>query len=608
MNTMLYPIHSVSRRVISLDGLWKFQFDRKEEGLAQQWHSQGLPDPISMPVPASFNDFFTDKESREFCGDFWYETEVFVPGEWEGQTLMLRFGAATHRASVYVNGIVAGSHEGGFLPFALDITAAVRYNAANRICVKINNQLSHTSLPAGRTVTLANGTKICKPYFDFYNYGGLNRSVHLVCLPRERIEDFEVVHALTADGSRTDYKVVTTGDHKVSVQVYDADGNLVSESEGKTGSLAIKGTRLWQVRNAYLYRFVICILDGDTVLDEYFDDIGIRTVEIRDTDILLNGKPIYLKGFGKHEDSDIMGRAFNMAMMKRDFELMKWIGANSFRTAHYPTDEAVCRMADREGILIVDEVPAVGFYESLMNFADAGVGASATKWFSQDTVPQLLENHKNALRELITRDKNRACVIAWSLFNEPDTTDPQAAPYFQQIFNLARELDPQKRPRTWAQMINSGPHTCHCYQFSDFISLNRYYGWYISGGYELSNAEDAFRKELAQWQALNLNKPFVMSEYGADTMDTEHRLPATMWSQEYQREYLEMNNRVLDECPLFKGEHVWVFADFQASESIARVGGVNRKGVFTRQRQPKDAAYLLKKRWESLPLDYKSGK
>lgn len=608
MNTMLYPIQSVSRRVVSLDGLWKFQFDRKEEGLDSQWHSQGLPAPISMPVPASFNDFFTDKESREFCGDFWYETEVFVPGEWEGQTVMLRFGAATHRASVYVNGTLAGSHEGGFLPFALDITDAVRLNAANRVCVKINNQLSHTSLPAGRTVTLVTGTKIYKPYFDFYNYGGLNRSVHLVCLPKERIEDFEVVHALTAGGSLTDYKVVTTGEHKVSVQVYDEDGTLVAESEGKEGSLAIKGTRLWQVRNAYLYLFVIRILDGDTVLDEYADDIGIRTVEIKDTDILINGSPIYLKGFGKHEDSDVMGRAFNMAMMKRDFELMKWIGANSFRTTHYPVDEMVYRMADREGFLIVDEVPAVGFYESLMNFADAGVGASSTTWFAQDTVPQLLENHKNAIRELIARDKNRACVIAWSLFNEPDTTDPAAVPYFKAVFDLARELDPQKRPRTWAQMINSGPHTCHCYQFSDFISLNRYYGWYISGGYELCNAEDAFRKELAEWQALNLNKPFVMSEYGADTMDTEHRLPATMWSQEYQQEYLESNNRILDECPLFKGEHVWLFADFQASESIARVGGSNRKGVFTRQRQPKDAAYMLKKRWESLPLDFKSKK
>ncbi len=599
---MLYPINSVSRRVASLDGIWKFKFDEEGTGESSQWQN-GLKDAIEIPVPASFNDFFTDKESREYCGDFWYERDAFVPGEWEGKDVFLRFCAATHRAVVYVNGIEAGKHEGGFLPFTCNISKIVKYNAYNRIVVKMNNELSNTSLPAGAVKTLRNGKKMNAPYFDFFNYAGLNRSVYLTCIPTEAIEDFSVVHHIDGNDSTTDYEVITNGESDVLVEVYDEQKNLVASSHGKKGTITISDVHLWQVRNAYLYTFIIKIVRDDEVIDEYFDEIGIRTVHIDGESILINNEPVYLKGFGKHEDSDIAGRGFNINVMKRDFELMKWIGANSFRTSHYPYDENIYRMADKEGFLVIDEVPAVGFMQSTMNFLDASSGKN-TSWFSKDTTSILLENHKQAVTELIARDKNRACVIAWSLFNEPETTDPSAVPYFKEIFDLAQELDPQKRPRTFALIMNSLPHNCLCYNFADFISLNRYYGWYISGGYEISDAEYMFRQELDAWNAKHLNKPFIFTEYGADTYASEHKLPSVMWSQEYQIEYINMCSRVFDSYSFVKGEQVWNFADFQTTEGIMRVNG-NKKGIFTRQRQPKDIAFIYKQRWESLPLDYK---
>ncbi len=154
--------------------------------------------------------------------------------------------------------------------------------------------------------------------------------------------------------------------------------------------------------------------------------------------------------------------------------------------------------------------------------------------------------------------------------------------------------------------MNSTPGACKCYQFSDIIALNRYFGWYVSGGYEIVNAQAMFRKEMDSWRALNLNKPFIFTEYGADTLASEHKLPSVMWSQEYQKEYLEMTHSIFDSYDFVKGEQIWNFADFQTWEGILRVNG-NKKGVFTRQRQPKDVAYLLKQRWESLPLDFKAG-
>lgn len=602
-NSMLYPQTTLSRRVVSMDGMWKFQFDEKSEGVKNGW-TNGLPNPQSIPVPASFSDFFTDKDSREYTGDFWYETDIFVPEEWNGKEVDIRFGCATHRATVFLNGVEVVSHEGGFLPFCARITDIAKYNCVNKVTVLVNNELTATNIPVGETKILSNGKKMNKPYFDFFNYSGLQRPVKLIATPKEAITDFTVNHKIDGSTAKVEYSVKTTGEHNTIVKVYDESGKLVSEASGKDGTIAIENAHLWNVRNAYLYKFVIQIVDGEEVIDEYYEKIGIRTVEVKGTEILINNKPVYLKGFGKHEDSDIVGRGFNIGVMKRDFECMKWIGANSFRTSHYPYSEEIYQMADEEGFLIIDEVAAVGLFESLMNFMEATTGKK-TNFFERDTIDELLKNHLKAIEEMITRDKNHACVIAWSLLNEPDTSSEKAVPYFKKVFDFAHELDIQKRPRTFALIMNSTPDACKCYQFSDIISLNRYYGWYLMGGYEISDAKQAFCTELDKWKGLNLNKPFIFTEYGADTNPSEHKLPSVMWSQEYQDEYLNMCHDVFDSYEFIKGEQIWNFADFQTTEGIMRMNG-NKKGIFTRQRQPKDAAYYLKKRWESLPLNYKS--
>lgn len=601
-HSMLYPKTTLTRRRISMDGMWKFCLDEKAVGEKEGW-MDGIPGEEMIPVPASFQDFYTEKDIREYTGDFWYETDFFVPGEWEGREILLRFGAATHRAGVYVNGILITEHEGGFLPFSAKVTTVVRYDSYNKVVVKVNNELNCTNLPCGETITLPNGKKMSKPYFDFFNYAGLQRSVYLLALPGESIVDFDLDYAIHGKNAEVSYQIRTNGEHAVQLALFDAKGHCVAQKDGKEGVLYVENARLWQVRNAYLYRLRIRIMDGEELIDEYEQEIGIRTVKVEGTDILINGEPVYLKGFGKHEDSDIVGRGFSIGIMKRDFELMKWIGANSFRTSHYPYSEEIYQMADREGFLIIDEVPAVGMFQSLMNFMEASTGKQ-TAFFEKETTLVLLKAHLRAIEEMIARDKNHPSVIAWSLLNEPETTNEAAVPYFKEVFDLANKLDMQKRPRTFALIMNSLPDTCKCYQFSDIIALNRYYGWYMKGGYEICVAEELFRKEMNAWKEKKLNKPFIFTEYGADTLASEHKLPSVMWSQEYQDEYLKMTHEVFDSYDFIKGEQIWNFADFQTTEGIMRVNG-NKKGVFTRQRQPKDIAYKLKERWENLPLDYK---
>ena len=604
--SLLYPCESSARRVVSLDGMWRFAFDPQGQGVDKGW-TMALPESITMPVPASFCDFFTDKDSREYCGDFWYETDFFVPGEWEGKDIAVRFGSVTHHARIFVNGVEVTAHEGGFLPFDAAVTDIVRYNQHNHLAVLANNELNETMLPAGRTTTLSNGKKMAMPYFDFYNYAGIHRPVKLMALPKERVLDFSVVHSISGTDADVAYTVTTNGDHAVCVDVYDG-AEKVAHADGKSGTLHIESVKLWNVHAAYLYSFVIRITDGETVVDEYHEKIGIRTFEIKDGNFLLNGKAVYLRGFGKHEDADIRGRGLDLATVKRDYELMKWIGANCFRTSHYPYAEELYQMADEEGFLVIDEVPAVGFMESTMNFLSASQGnGKKVGWFEKETTPQLLENHKAALIDMINRDKNHASVIAWSILNEPQCTSEGTEAYFKTLFDLAHEIDPQKRPRTYAIVMMSLPNNSKGQQFADFISLNRYYGWYVMGGMNIVDAEAAFRREMDGWSMVLHGRPMIFTEYGADTMPSEHKLPSVMWSQEYQNEYLDMNHAVFDSYDFVKGELVWNFADFQTTEGIMRVNG-NKKGIFTRQRQPKDAAFHFRARWTSLPVDYKADK
>ncbi|MDO5136270.1 MAG: beta-glucuronidase [Eubacteriales bacterium] len=594
----LYPVDNEVRKAKLLDGLWKFQFDPEARGMEEGWHERGLPEGISMPVPSSFNDLFITRKERDFCGDFWYETSFFCTKEAADDRVLLRFGSITHRCSVFCNGVLVAKHEGGFLPVVADITEVVSRTQRNLLVVQVNNELNETSIPCGMTVIQKEKEKLALPYFDFFNYAGIHRSVWLVQTPCEAIQDFQVSYRLKDQEAWVDYEVFTNGQRDVRVQLKDQKGEIVAEQEGKKGTLYVSHPVLWKVRDAYLYTLVISIVDGDALVDRYSSRIGIRTVEIKGTDILLNGEPVYLKGFGRHEDFDLLGRGFHYAIAKRDFECMKWIEANCFRTSHYPYAEEWYQMADEEGFLIIDEVPAVGMMRSLVNYVEAGQGRSSKDFFSGCPDIELLRhNHKMAIEEMITRDKHHPSVIAWSLFNEAETTTDIAEEYFRSLFDFARDLDPQGRPLTGVLEGSSSPSACKCCSLMDFVCLNRYYGWYIHGGSQLETALQEFTEEMEGWKEKQMERPFVFTEFGADTLDSLHKLPSVMWSQEYQKEYLEGYFQIFDRYDFVKGELIWNYADFQTAQGIMRVNG-NKKGIFTRDRQPKDAAYLVKKRWE----------
>ena len=254
--------------------------------------------------------------------------------------------------------------------------------------------------------------------------------------------------------------------------------------------------------------------------------------------------------------------------------VMKWINANSFRTSHYPYSEQQMDLADRLGILVIDETPAVGLF------------------FAEEGLARRLELCRKMTRDLIARDKNHPCVIAWSIANEPNSAHPNAKAFFHKLYELARSLD-ATRPVT---LVSYNGVQEEAFDFMDLLCLNRYYGWYNhvgqieAGAAKLSQELDAMYNK---W-----HKPLILTEFGADTIPGHHAQPPEMFTEEYQVEMLTCDIQVLRSKSFVVGEHVWNMCDFKTAQGVRRVNGMNYKGVFTRDRRPKMAAHRLRELWK----------
>jgi len=289
----------------------------------------------------------------------------------------------------------------------------------------------------------------------------------------------------------------------------------------------------------------------------------------------------------------VRGKGHDDVFLVHDFELIDWIGANSFRTSHYPYAAEVYDYADRQGIVIIDEVPAVG---QNMGLGGGIFGGPQLETFSAETIGAKAQRaHAQVIRELVARDKNHPSVVLWSIANEPESHTDAAEEYFRPLFALAKGLD-ASRPVGFVNVMLSPYPDCKLAAMADVLMLNRYYGWYVDTA-DLAAAEDHWREELQGWA--KENKPIIITEYGADTISGLHSLTPEPWSEEYQEAYLRMNHRVFDSVDAVVGEHVWNFADFRTSAAIFRVDG-NKKGVFTQDRRPKAAAHLLRERWTGM--------
>lgn len=518
-------------------------------------------------------------------GVMWYSRTVIPPKSWKGRRIRLRLGAAAHKQEIYCNGKLAGSHKGGFLPVDVDVTDSILPGQMNELVIRLDSRLDWSTLPPGVEESVGDFPSYQVParqrYFhDFFNYSGIHRSVQLYATEMVAIRSIRCHTVQDAGAVFLAYSVASEGNaDSVKLTLRDRHEEIVSEAQGAEGLMRVKQPVLWKPGKPYLYTLEVRHPSSDI----YRLRTGLRWIEVDETSLLINGEPFYFRGFGKHEDADIIGKGHSDAIMVRDFNLIDWIGANSFRTSHYPYAEEILEYADERGVVVIGELPAVGF-----NFSPAH-----SPFFVNGKVDEVTQQHHlQALEEMFIRDSYHPSIVCWSLANEASTQEPASRRYFEPIVKRARDLD---RSRPLMLVMSAFPENDHVGDLFDILGVNRYYGWYHDVG-DLDSVIPNLSAELLKWYE-RYRKPIVMTEYGVDAVAGLHRNPPCMFSEEFQCEYLDRVHQVLDKLDFVTGEHVWNFADFATAEGLKRVGG-NCKGVFTRQRQPKMAAYHLRDRWQ----------
>ncbi|OXA65169.1 Beta-glucuronidase [Folsomia candida] len=607
---ILYPRESESREVVSLDGIWEFRADYNHAGFKKRWFMGPLSQSghtEMMPVPSSWNDITQSKKLRDHVGWVWYSTTFFVPKRWKDKTrTWLRFGSANRWADVWINGHHLMNHSGGYLPFEGDAGQYLKFGDNNVVVVALNNTLTQATIPQGTlsypndTSRYPSGYTVQSYNFDYFNYAGLHRPVLLHTTPKIYLSDLSIITDFDGHEGRVYYTAsvsfptewenyVNFAEHSQQtnchVAVLDASGVTVASRHGCSGLLTIPNVKLWWPHlsqpkgegSGYLYTFQTTILSNTTLeFDVYRLKFGVRTAKVDGSQFLVNGKPFYFRGFGRHEDYSIRGRGVDPVMLVKDHNLLLWTGANSYRTSHYPYAEEILDLTDALGIVIIDESPAIGL---------TGFG------------PDLKREHISVMADLVQRDKNRASVLMWSIGNEPKSLETLAP---SDVIKSTRAFDPAKRPITIVLSQNFSKGDCP--PSMDVVSINRYYGWYgDTGRTEVISLQ--IPTEVNLWAKTCHNKPVLITEYGAGTVAGVHQSPSFVWTEDFQVDYLRAHFAAFDHLrsskAQFVGEMIWNFADFATPQETFRPWGC-MKGVFTRERQPKAAAHFVRARYWAL--------
>ena len=594
---MLRPQDNAARERKNLNGIWQFRLDGGAEGRAAGWFSRPLADATPMAVPASFNDVAADAAVRDYFGDVWYQTDR--PGT-------ARLGRAADRVAlrirhppgdVWVGDTQVVPPRRRLHPFRGRHHRTRRRRARRRGSpLVVNNTLSFQTIPPGVIEDTPDGPR--QRYFhDFFNYAGLHRSVWLSHHRRRAHRPTSPSSpAWTAPAARVALHGRSGGRRRRGGQGHRCGTPTASEvaaGDGATGTLTVDDVHRWAPgRRLPLRPRGAAGRRRRRLVDSYHQNVGVRTVEVdghRVPDqrraVLLHGLR-QARGHRRHRQGPqrrLHGARLRAAELDRR-QLVPHLALPLLRGRAGLRRPARHR-ADRRG--------RGGRPEHGPRWRDLRRPGlhHVLAGDHQRRDPQV---HAQAIRELVARDKNHPSVVLWSIANEPESDTEAAESYFKPLFDAGpRQLDPT-RPVGFVNVMLAPYGKCRVSQFGDVLMLNRYYGWYVNTG-ELGAAEIAWETELRGW---------------AERRQADHhhrvrrrhlcpgctRSPRTPWTEEYQVEYLDMNHRVFDRIDAVVGEQVWNFADFATTSGIMRVGG-NKKGVFTRDRQPKSAAFALRRRW-----------
>lgn len=576
-----------NRKTTSLNGYWRYIVDPYENGFYNYRY-----EPFENQENPGKGAFFTNakRESKSDLVEYNFDKmdSLLVPGDWNTQkerlfyyegTVWLKksfdylksqktnrvfvyFEASNYHTDVYLNGKKLGQHIGGFTPFNFEITNLLK-EKDNFLIVKVDNKRKREAVPTLNT--------------DWWNYGGITRDVKLIETSETFIEDYfiqldpnnnkRIKGELMLNGKDVKSKEVHIDIPKLGVKKHfssDENGKVVIEIDSKK-------IRYWSLDDPYLYD--VFIESGDSKIR---DQIGFRTIKTEGTKILLNDKPIFLKGISIHEESPINdGRGHSIEDARQLLTWAQELGCNYVRLAHYPHNEHMVRLADQMGILVWEENPV---YWTI-------------SWENEQTYL----NARNQLSEVIDRDKNRASVIIWSMANETPTSDARNK-FLRNLASFTREKDPTRLISAALEQSDyqgnpqvrtiSDPFA----DVVDILSFNQYIGWY-DGGIE--------KCKIISWK-IDSNKPVIISEFGAGAKYGLHGDKDSRWNEEYQEYLYQETLKMIDQIDQLRGVSPWILVDFRSPRRVLPEiqDGWNRKGLISEAGDKKKAFFVLKNYYE----------
>jgi beta-glucuronidase len=577
-------INAYHRPGLSLNGHWRFIIDPYETGF-YNYRYQAY-DELPNPGRGAFFNDYKAKDSTELVEYSFDRAEIIqVPGDWNTQyeklfyyegsiwyrkmfdytkrradhRVFVYFGAVNYQADVYLNGKKLGFHKGGFTPFNFEVTGLLR-EKDNFLVLKVDNKRRKEEVPTLNT--------------DWWNYGGITREVKLVEVAPTFVRDY-FVHLNPKNENQLKGYVQLDGAARAKRKVQLLIPGLQIRHEVTTDTsgyapleIPVKNLRRWSPDDPYLYTLTFQT-DEDTLSDQ----VGFRTIATKGTDILLNGKPIFLRGICIHEENPMRGgRAYSPEDARLLLGWAKELGCNFVRLAHYPHNEPMIRTADEMGILVWEEDPVY--------------------WTIEWENPATYQNAAQQLREVISRDRNRAAVIIWSMANETPVSTPRLA-FLQNLAKLARSLDSTRLISAALEQHSKDndpltrtiddPFAADV----DVLSFNQYVGWY-----------DGLPDKAASinWR-ITQNKPVIVSEFGGDAAQGLHGTRTTRWTEEYQEYLYEESLKMLQQIPQLRGMTPWLLADFRSPRRFLPgiQDGWNRKGLLAPNGERKKAFYILQK-------------
>ncbi|MEL9940538.1 MAG: glycoside hydrolase family 2 TIM barrel-domain containing protein [Ignisphaera sp.] len=570
------------RPKISLEGFWKFRVDRNLAGDKEGWF-RGFESSDLIYVPSSWNE--QNPEWDQFTGVAWYQKNFYVDRLLDCKEAWIVFEGAGYKTSVWINEKFVGEHEGSFTQFKFRVDS-IRFGDLNKVVVRIDNTPSILNIPPAKELNLT--------AFDFFHYGGIHRPVYLEFTDVCHVNDVTI--ATNHGGAlKADIEIVCDREVDVRVALMDKElGKVISEDyirNAKPGVLKFEkrydGVKPWGPEEPNLYSFVVEVYVGNILRDAIYERIGFRSITVRNGRIYLNDRPVFLKGFGRHEDFPVTGKYLPGAVLVRDFYLMKKMGANSFRTSHYPYSNEHLDLADEFGFMVILEPPlCYSGIERLLNTEDIA------KLFRDE---EYLAKAKRFIEEMVRQHKNRPSVIMYSIMNEPPSDLPEVAEAIRKLSEFVKSIDPT-RPVTFASHKSFKDLALG---YVDIISLNYYRGWYSEWG-DIQKGVENMLNELEQIHSKFPEKPIIITEFGADAILGLHSDPPQMWSEEYQAELIKNYIEALMKRDYIVGLHIWNFADFRTPQSPGRTI-LNRKGVYTRDRQPKLSTLIISALFNKIP-------